>query len=100
MSAIYGRNVIYHASFNLFSVFTFPVAFAPRTCMYVSYVTSCTQFALDLLGRLDTRRQLFSWAFGSCAGIVAPAFLSDWESVSDMFSDSAKSGRAVCKPDS
>ena len=38
MSAIYGRNVIYCVSFNMFFKFMFPVAFAPHTCMHVSYV--------------------------------------------------------------
>jgi hypothetical protein len=32
MSEIYGRNVVYRASFSLFFLFMFPVAFAPNIC--------------------------------------------------------------------
>lgn len=31
LSEVYGRNIIYRASYSLFFVFTFPVAFAPNT---------------------------------------------------------------------
>ena len=49
ISTIYGRKVIYRTSFNLFFIFTFLVAFAPHTRIYVSYVTSCMKFVLKLL---------------------------------------------------
>lgn len=41
MSAIYGCNVVYRVSFELFFILMFSVALASRTCMYlyVPYVT-------------------------------------------------------------
>ncbi|THH30672.1 hypothetical protein EUX98_g3526 [Antrodiella citrinella] len=62
LSELYGRNVVYRASFFLFWVFTFPVAFAPNMAVFL----------------------VFRWITGFCGA----AFLSvAGGSIGDMFAN-------------
>ena len=80
LSEVYGRRYIYLASYGLFFVFSWPVAFAPDICLSLALFNVAT--VIMVISRTDIHL-IFRFVTGFCGSAF---FAVSGGSISDMFS--------------
>jgi MFS family permease len=73
MSEIYGRKVVYRASFSLFFLFMFPVAFAPNICKWL-WLALIPTFPAARVHCNFGATQMYTWFFASSLDTAALRF--------------------------